>query len=380
MMRLTGHHWCCLLECLVTMATLCCSTHILSQKQETVDCDTIRTEYSLNVLETPSRTSPGLKVEASRRRVFINTVEEITTWKRVPSPALQGWLGIAATSLGIGAIVLDSVDQRDELGIHHRKAVPSALRITAGVTATAALVTLGVMWLAGRHVNTRAERKQNQGSTSYPCAVTIKDAERVLGTVDPSQSFSQHGFDLTPWIDRLPSDEDAILTVAIRDTPQISRKVIVPREVLSELRARRDSAMWSAEMVPVYATVRTQDAAISLGMTLEAVEAAIGGKSAWDNKYHSYGIGGLQLASVDYELAKDTWLMLKYTYSHYAGAYLLDGVTYGTYGNWGWGFSIGTSAPAEYGSIPPTYTGLLKRERGRWYCEYYWKGERTWRE
>jgi len=320
----------------------------LRQDRETVDCDTISSDWSLSIVEAPRVHSPGLKFVACRRQTLRSTIEETTTSKLVPSPVLQGWLGIAVMSLGVGAISLDSIDQQDDLGIHHQRAVAPELRIAAGVTAAAAAVALGVTWVIGRHVSKRIVRTPSETTYSNPCAVTVKTGDKVLGTVGPKSGVEPGSFDLTTCVDYLPNDEDGMLTVAIRDTPQVFRTVVVSKEVISELRmqaqARRDSANRAMRMASVHAAIQSRDAVISLGMTREEIENSIGGESDWGTTYHAFGFGQLQVASVNYELAKDTWLILSYTYSHYAGAYSLDGVTYGTYGNWGWGFSIGLFA------------------------------------
>jgi hypothetical protein len=382
--RLASHHRRRLLVCLTSLSLMCCTRYILSQGRETVNCDTVRTDYSLSILQAPTADNPGLKFVACRRQTLHNTVEETTTSKLVPSPVLQGWLGIAAMSLGVGAISLDSIDQQDELGIHHQKAVAPELRIAAGVTAAAAAVALGVTWIIGRHVDKRIVRIPSETTYSYPCAVMVKTGDGAVWTVNPKGGDEPGNFDLTSCVANLPSDVDGAITIAISDTPQVLRTVVVSKDVISALRAqaqaRSDSIRRVAEMAPIHAAIRSKDAVISLGMTQVEIENSIGGESDWGTKYHAFGVGQLQAASVNYELAKDTWLILSYSYSHYAGAYVLDGVTYGTYGNWGWGFSIGTSAPPDYGSIPATYTGLLKREQGRRYCEYYWEGERKWKE
>ena len=394
-----------LLVCLTAMLSLRCTMQIVSQHEETISTQPVSRTYDLKITKAPTIDDPKATFTAFRQDSVGETTQRTIAFIRKPSVALRTGLWLTTLALGVltGAVLESSHKWPMVLG------VPA---IAAGVSSyyVEEMAGKGKGW-NGQRIQ-RTSEKRNQLT---PCVVTVKADSKECGSIQMDETGGS--FDLSGCLDSLPRDQDVALTITIRDTPQVCKTIFVAEDVIAGLRrlaeqqdsARREAAkefarefarfrqetrrldsirgeeserkaIHEASLRNAAQALRYSDAFISLGMTQQEVEDLVGGELTWGRQYHSYGVGVTKVVGVNYELAKDTWLILSYTYSHFAGAYLLDGVTYGTTGIWSWGFAIGTTAPDEYGSIPANYTGQLKREGRRWYCEYYWKGEPKWRE
>jgi hypothetical protein len=335
---------------LVVGLLLSCTTHVLTQSEERVGTEPVCHYYRLEVLREPSIVDPQLVFSADR----VDSLRDTECRKTV----------LARSLLGL----------------------------------TVKKETLFAYSQAKRSTRSRAIVNVVGGKDTFRIAV----GETTVVSI----------YDLASHLGGTLEDADAVLTLVVSDTPQVSRSITLAPLLASEVRRRirveqdsikkaheeflrrareearqdsirrvqeRERARLEAERrrrdAEQQSRARSQDAVIAFGMSQAEIEGLIG-RPDWPDDTLKLPTWSFSVERLTIYNPKDlsNCLILKYSYSHFAGAHLLDGASYAGLPS---GFDIG-SGTSSLGAFPATYTGRLRRENGFWSCEYYWKGERKW--